>query len=412
MTEPDRVPDGGRHDEADRAAVQRPARSGELSGSVDWDRVVQVMTAVNGVWALPVLRALASGASRPGEILRVINADREPGSLLSLKVLLETLGRMTDDGLVHRVEVQRTVPRETHYWPTPRGHETLTDLSKLGAPDSKRGTFGMGHEDPPAPFGIDTTRPNPARVWNALIGGKDNYAADRAAVRDIVELMPKMPQAARLVRRFQTDAVQRLVADGARQFIDIGTGLPVAGAVHETAQQLAPETRVVYVDNDPLVLVHGRALLGSGYGSTALVEADVREPGKILAHAARTLDLDRPVAVVMMMILHFIPDSDDPWRIVQQLLDGLPAGSWLVIGHVGADIAPKTRETAATYNERSPLSVQPRSAAEVTRFFSQAGATLLPPGVVPLASWWPAEKLPIADSNAYVGIGRRPARQG
>jgi DNA-binding HxlR family transcriptional regulator len=406
MTEQDSELVEGLSEESGHADARRPAHA----WSVDWDRVVEVITAVNGAWALPILRALASGTSRPGEILRAINADREPGSLLSQKVMLETLGRMIEDGLVHRAEVQRTVPRETHYSLTPRGHAILTALSKLGAADSTRETPNLDYKDPPAPSGIDITRPNPARIWNALIGGKDNYAADRVAVREIVALMPKMPQAARLARRFQADAVRRLVADGARQFIDIGTGLPVAGAVHEIAQESAPEARVVYVDNDPMVQTHGRALLRSEHGATDLVEADIREPGKILADAARTLDMDRPVAVILMMILHFIPDADDPWGIVRHLLDGLPAGSWLVIGHVGADIAPRTSETTAAYNQRSPVSVQPRTAAEVTRFFTQAGAALLPPGLVPLAGWWPAENLPIEDSNAHVGIGRGPAQ--
>jgi DNA-binding HxlR family transcriptional regulator len=402
MTQPDSAPGEGRPEEGDPG--------GQSAGSVDWDRVAEVITAVNGAWALPILRALASGTSRPGEILRAVNAGRAPGGLLSPRVMLATLGRMAQDGLVRRVEVTRTVPRQTHYWPTPRGHAMLTDLGRLGAPDSTRGIPDMGYEDPVAPPGVDISRPNPARVWNALVGGKDNFAADRSAVDAIVELMPAMPEAARLARRFQNDAVQRLVAEGARQFLDIGTGLPSAGSVHETAQRLAPETRVVYVDNDPMVLAHARALLTSTpEGRCAYIDADVRDPGKILARAARTLDLGQPVAVIMMMILHFIADSEDPWGIVRHLLEGMPAGSWLVIGHVGADIAPQTAETTARYNERSPVPVHPRTSGEVTRFFTQAGAEIQPPGLVPLARWWPSENLPVQDSNAHVGIGRRTA---
>ena len=406
MTQPDGEP-GEAQREGDDHAIARPR--GQPAGTVDWDRVAEVLTAVNGAWALPILRASPPG--RPGRARSCAPLmPARTGSLLSSKMMLATLDRMAQDGLVSRVEVRRTVPRKTHYWPTPRGHEVLTDLGKLGAPDPTRGMPEMNHEEPLAPPGVDTSRPNPARVWNALVGGKDHFAADRAAVANIVSLMPTVPEAARLTRRFQADAIRRLVQEeGARQFLDIGTGLPSAGSVHETAQVLAPEARVVYVDNDPMVLAHGRALLRSNLGSTALVEADAREPEQILAHAARTLDLGQPVAIIMMMILHFIADSDDPWGIVQRLLEGLPGGSWLVIAHVAADIAPQTEETAARYNERSPVRVHPRTSEEVTRFFTQAGAEILPPGLVPLAHWWPSENLPKQDSNAYVGIGRRPA---
>jgi DNA-binding HxlR family transcriptional regulator len=411
MTEHAGGPGAGRREEDDQATA-RPGSGDQPASGVDWGRVGEVLDAVNGQWALPVLRTLASGVSRPGDQLRAINA--ESGGRLSPKVMFDTLGRLVQDGLISRTEVEGVVPREVHYWPTREGHAVLDDLSRVGEPDETRGWRpAMGYEDPPAPPGVDITVPSPARVWNALLGGKDNFAADRAAVRDIVALMPSMPAAARLTRRFQADAVQRLVEDwGVRQFIDIGTGLPVAGAVHETAQRLAPESRVVYVDNDPMVLAHGRALLRSSHGSTALVEADIRQPGKILAHASRTLDLEQPVAVTMLMILHFIPDSDDPWGIVRRLLDGIPGGSWLVMSHVGADIAPETPETTAKYNARSPVPVRPRSSGEITRFFTEAGATLLSPGLVPLARWWPAEELPTHESNAHVGIGRRPARRG
>jgi DNA-binding HxlR family transcriptional regulator len=409
MTQDSRPGEQGR-DEGGRAAARLHAPGAQPADSTDWDRVAEVVRAVNGTWRLDILRALASGASRPNEILYVINGGRAPGPL-HLKVMLETLREMVKDGLVNRFEGKRKVPREVYYWPTDKGDAILTELSWLGVRDS-RWRPGAALQDPPPPPGVDVAVPSPARIWNALVGGKDHFAVDRAVVREIVPLMPGMPKAARLARRFQRDAVQGLVGDGARQFIDIGTGLPVAGAVHEVAWQTAPDTRVVYVDNDPMVLSHGRALLASGNGATSLVEADVREPGKILAQAARTLDMGRPVAVIMMMILHFLADSDDPWGIVRELLDGLPAGSWLVISHVGADIAPETGETAAVYNEKSPVSVQPRSAAEVTRFFTQAGAELQAPGLVPLARWWPAEDLPVADSNAHVGIGRRAPAVG
>jgi DNA-binding HxlR family transcriptional regulator len=387
-----------------------PAPGEQLASDVDWERVAEVLAAVNGMWAVPILRTLASGVSRPGDLLRAINVECD--GRLSSKVMFETLGRLTEDGLVRRVEVQGAVPRETHYWPTRDGHGLLNELSKLGTPDPASPS-ATGHADPVPPPGIDTSTPNTARVWNALIGGKDHFAADREALRAVLEEMPSLAEAARLVRRFQADAVRRLTELGWRQFLDIGTGLPVAGAVHEVAQRLAPESRVVHVDNDPQVLAHGRALLRSSpEGSTIVLEADIRQPGQILAHAAETLDLRQPVAVITMMILHFLPDADDPWGIVKRLMDGIPGSAALVIGHAGADIAPGPAQAAAEkYNERSPASLRLRSHNEVARFFSEAGLEMLKPGLVPLAQWWPAEDLP-QDANGYVGIGWRPTRQG
>jgi DNA-binding HxlR family transcriptional regulator len=301
-------------EENDPAAARIPAPSGQQPASgmdwdgVDWERVEEVLGAVTGVWMVPILRTLASGVSRPTDLLRVINA--ESGGRLNRKVMYETLHRMVQDGLVSRVEVEGSIPRRTDYWPThDKGHVILNRLSKLGAPDSAKARWlVMGSEAPPAPSGVDTSRPNAARVWNALLGGKDNYEADRLAMQAFLAEMPSLPEAARLARRFQADAIDRLVTEhGVRQFLDIGTGLPSAGAVHETAQRIAPESRVVYVDNDPQVLVHARALLrGSLPESTAVVGADIREPDRILAQAAETLDLKLPVAVITMMILHFI----------------------------------------------------------------------------------------------------------
>jgi hypothetical protein len=267
----------------------------------------------------------------------------------------------------------------------------------------------MGHEDPPAPPGVDITRPSPARVWNALLGGKDNFESDRKAMDAVVEVMPGVAEAARLTRRVLNDAVRMLIDRGVRQFLDIGTGLPVAGAVHEVAQQLAPESRVVYVDNDPLVLVHATALLRSSpEGACAYVNADLREPGAILARAAETLDFGKPVAIVMMMILHFLSDDDDPWGVVSRLMQGISADRYLIIGHSGTDITPGPAAAAASrYNERSPVSIWLRPAPEIARFFTEAGLQMLPPGLVPIAGWWPGEEDLPKDANAHVGIGWR-----
>ncbi len=411
----------GPGDEGDPAAGRVPAPGGQPAGEVDWagvdwDQVDEVLADVAGVWTAKILRTLASGVSRPGDLRRVINAsNKKSDGTLSRKVMHETLDRMVQKGLVSRTEVQGAVPRRTYYWPTrDKGHLILNRVSRIGAPDSTRTRwFDMGSEDPPAPPGVDTSTPHIARIWNALLGGKDHFEADRLAMEAFLAEMPSLPEAARLARRFQADAIRRLITEhGVRQFLDIGTGLPSAGAVHETAQLLAPESRVVYVDNDPEVLVHARALLkGSSPGSTAVVDADIREPAKILARAAETLDLGQPVAVIVMMILHFIPDTDDPWGIVRHLMQGVTGPAYLVLGHAGADIAPESAQAAAArYNESSPTSLRLRSRDAVQRFFDAAGLEMLPPGLVPLARWWPDETLP-QDANGYVGIGRRPARE-
>jgi DNA-binding HxlR family transcriptional regulator len=393
-------------EEDDQAATRPPGPGGHAASGVDWDRVAEVLAAVNGVWAVPVLRHLATGVSRPTDLLMAINTESD--SRLSSKILFETLGRLSAYGLVNRRQVNGW-PRETHYWLTGAGHRILSEISKIGAPNS--GWLPMGHDDPPAPPGIDITRASPARVWNYTIGGKDHFAADREAADAVLAVMPSLAVTARLTRRFQADAVRRLLDRGVRQFLDIGTGLPVAGAIHEIAQRAAPESRVVYVDNDPLVLAHARALLSSSpEGACTYLNADLREPGKILAHAAQTLDLAQPTAVFLLMILHFIPDEENPWGIVRRLMDGMNGDGYLVIGHAGADIdAASSRAASEEYNARSPAPVRLRSHDEVARFFTEAGAIVLEPGLVSLADWWPAEDELPSEVNGHVGIGWRPA---
>jgi len=175
---------------------------------------------------------------------------------------------------------------------------------------------------------LDTSVPNPARIWNYWVGGKDNFAADREAADKVLEAMPAMPLIARLVRRFLIDVVYQLADEyGIRQFLDIGTGLPTADNTHDVAQRAAPESRIVYVDHDPVVLSHAQALLtSSAEGETDYLLADLRDTGTILAEAARTLDFRQPVAVMLIAVLHFIPDGDDPYGIVKQLMDAVPTG--------------------------------------------------------------------------------------
>jgi hypothetical protein len=265
---------------------------------------------------------------------------------------------------------------------------------------------------PPLPSrrDFDTTVAHPARVWDYWLGGKDNFAADRDAAERVLEVMPLIAPIARAGRAFLAAAVHYLAAGmGIRQFLDIGTGLPTSNNTHEVAQQVGPESHVVYVDNDPIVLTHARALLTSdARGATAYVDADLRDTGKILAEARNTLDFDRPVALMLLHVLHFIPDGDEPWGIVAELLAPLPPGSYLVVSHASSDIrADGLSDATQRYNRSSAVSIHGRSQAEVTRFFD--GTDLVEPGVVPLGQWRPG---PLGDSPSrglptWTGVARK-----
>jgi hypothetical protein len=263
------------------------------------------------------------------------------------------------------------------------------------------------------PPDAEITGPNPARMWNYWLGGTDNFAADRAAGDRVIDALPTMPLVARGARGFLIGAVSQLVADhGIRQFIDIGSGLPAADNTHEVAQRVAADARVVYVDHDPVVAEHGRRLLASGDGSTEIVLADLRDTDAILAAAGRTLDLRQPVAVLLIAVLHFIPDGDDPYAIVGRLMAALPAGSYLVIGHGASDIEPAAAaELTRRYNELSPVKIRLRTRAEILPFFDQLAP--VGPGLVPLAQWQgdraaagPAAG-PASGLVGYVGIARK-----
>jgi O-methyltransferase involved in polyketide biosynthesis len=259
--------------------------------------------------------------------------------------------------------------------------------------------------------GFDASVPNPARMWNYWVGGKDNFAADRQAAEQVLEVMPSLPLIARLARRFLIDAVHRLAAGhGVRQFLDIGTGLPTADNTHDVAQQAAPQSKIVYVDNDPVVLTHARALLTSSpEGETDYIPADLRDTAAILSGAARTLDFSQPVAVLLIAVLHFIPDADDPYAIVARLMDAVPSGSYLVIAHAARDIQiGAIAEMTRRYNELSPVPVTPRTSEQVARFFD--GLEVIEPGVVPIRHWWAPEADAGADNGlaGYCGIGRKP----
>ncbi|MFD0821414.1 SAM-dependent methyltransferase [Micromonospora zhanjiangensis] len=264
---------------------------------------------------------------------------------------------------------------------------------------------------------LDTSVMHPARRYNYWLGGKDNFAADRESAEQIASVYPAVRTAARENRAFLRRAVRFLVEEaGVRQFLDVGTGIPSADNTHEVAQALAPEARIVYVDNDPMVLVHARALLtSSSAGATAYLDADLRDPTGILEHPdlREMLDLDRPVALMLIAVVHFMSDEDRPYDLVARLLDALPSGSYLAMTHFTADLLPREvveRSAAAVAAGHYKPDGTARSRAEVGRF--DAGLDLVEPGIVPVAEWRPevpAEQRPArADASIYGLVARKP----
>jgi O-methyltransferase involved in polyketide biosynthesis len=263
----------------------------------------------------------------------------------------------------------------------------------------------------PGAVTFDTSVPSPARVWNYWIGGKDNFAADRAAAEAVTVANPVQPTIARTARRFLVNVVQLLTEQyGVRQFLDIGSGLPTADNTHEVAQRVAPDSRVVYVDNDPVVLAHARALLTSTpEGKTDFILADLRDPETIRTQAARTLDFSQPIAIVLIGVLHFVDEDADPYAIVARLIDAVAVGSYLVIGHAASDVrSPGVQRGYQAYNERSPVKITPRSRPQIDRLL--AGLEPVGPGVVTLGQWFEAGQLggDGADLVGYTGIMRKP----
>jgi hypothetical protein len=229
---------------------------------------------------------------------------------------------------------------------------------------------------------------HPARVYGYWLGGKDHYLADRMAAEEVIRRRPQVVDGARANRAFLSRAVRYLAGRrGVRQFVDIGCGLPAPGSTHEVAQAIAQQCRVVYVDNDLLVLSHARALLASTpEGACAHIDADLRDPETILGKAAQTLDLAQPTAVLLLAVVHFLPDSDDPVGIVAALAAGLAPGSFIAISHLTADFAPDAVSSGvAAYNALVPAGITARSHAQVTALFG--GLSLIAPGVVPVAEW-------------------------
>jgi hypothetical protein len=265
---------------------------------------------------------------------------------------------------------------------------------------------------PPAPPEIDTSVPHSARIWNYWLGGKDNYPVDREAGDQFGAVFPGIVDVTRASRQFLNRAVRFLAGEvEIRQFLDIGTGLPTAENTHEVAQRVAPESRIVYVDNDPVVLIHARALLSSsGEGRTAYVDADLQDPDRILDAAAETLDFTRPNALMLMGILGHVTDDDEARSIVKRLLDALASGSHLVLCD-GTDTNPAGVAAQEQYNRSGAVPYRLRSPAQLTGFFD--GLELVEPGVVSVSRWRPD---PAADAvgglpaavDAFGGVGRKP----
>jgi hypothetical protein len=267
--------------------------------------------------------------------------------------------------------------------------------------------------DPPggqAGLAFDTTTPHPARIYNYWLGGKDNFEADREAARAAMAANPGIVADVRANRAFLARVVRYLASEcGVRQFLDIGTGLPTENNTHDVAQAAAPAAKIVYVDNDPIVLVHAHALLTSSpEGATAYVKADVRNTPAILEEASETLDFTEPVALLLLIILHLIPDGDDPYGIVARLVRALPGGSYLVIAHPASDIRPaEMAEMTRRVNQRmSGPGATMRDRDAIGRFFE--GLDLLEPGIVQPQQWRPGGMLGPPQVTAWCGVARKP----
>jgi S-adenosyl methyltransferase len=260
--------------------------------------------------------------------------------------------------------------------------------------------------DEDLPF--DSTVAHPARVYDYWLGGKDNFAADREAGDEVLRAKPSIRQNVRANRAFLGRSVRFLAAEaGVRQFLDIGTGIPAAGNTHEVALGVDPDSRVVYVDNDLMVLRHAQALLTSSTGTVAYLDMDARDTDKILAAAADTLDFSQPVAVMLIATLQLIPDCDDPGRLVADLMAAVPPGSYLAITHPASDVAPDASARASkAYNETVATPQTRRSRDEVARFFT--GLDLVEPGLVQLAEWRPAAGDHPAPTSGYGAVARKP----
>ncbi|MEY7976284.1 SAM-dependent methyltransferase [Streptomyces pilosus] len=262
------------------------------------------------------------------------------------------------------------------------------------------------------PVEIDTSRPHPARMYDWYLGGKDNYPVDEAMGRQMLALDSRVPVMARVNRAFMQRATRWLAGRGVRQFLDIGTGIPTEPNLHQVAQRVVPDARVVYCDNDPIVLAHAAALLrGTDEGTTEYLQADARDPDAILAGARKVLDFDRPIALSLVALLHFVPDEDGAHELVRRLLAPLPPGSHLVLTHATADFTPEESAAATAKLKAAGVTLALRSRAEFGRFFD--GLDLVPPGISIPHEWHPELGEPVPGQSdgvipGYGAVARKP----
>jgi hypothetical protein len=261
---------------------------------------------------------------------------------------------------------------------------------------------------PPPEF--DTGVPHSARMYDYWLGGKDHFAADRQMGEMFLQRIPTLRTMAKENRNFVGRATAYLADQGVRQFLDIGTGIPTSPNLHETAQAIAPEARVVYVDNDPVVLAHARALMRStDEGATAYIDADLRDPEKILRapDLLRVLDLSQPVALMVIAVLMLVGDDEDPWAIMARLRDALPSGSYLALTHPTGDFDPVAMGDVTAFAAQGGMTFRPRGRDDVARFFGDW--ELVDPGVVPVLSWQPSNPVDDIHSAYYwAGVARKP----
>jgi SAM-dependent methyltransferase len=257
---------------------------------------------------------------------------------------------------------------------------------------------------------LDPKVPNVARMYDYMLGGKENYASDRAAVDKLIELEPAVPRFARLNREFLGRAVRFVASQGVSQFLDVGAGLPTQQSVHEVARAINPDSRIVYVDNDPVVLAHSRALLGE-VPNVAFVQGDIREPAGILGSSEirNMLDFGRPICVLFLAILHFVRDAEDPAGVVATFLDALAPGSYLIMSHGTAhgaqpDIVAASRDARRVY-DNATAQIAFREPAEVARFLD--GFSLVEPGLVHISQWRPPEPLAYEFDGFLAAVGRK-----
>jgi hypothetical protein len=260
-----------------------------------------------------------------------------------------------------------------------------------------------------APSGIDIEQPSAARLYDYYLGGFHNFEVDREMGRRVVEAWPEVPLLAQENRAFLKRSVRYLVGQGVEQFLDLGSGIPTVGNVHEVAQGLAPQTRVVYVDNDPVAVAHSRSILGED-PRTAVVQADARDPESILAHpdVTRTLDLARPVGILMVALLHFVSAEENPTSVIGRFLGAVAPGSYLALSHATADHDPVAAEQLVRLYQKTKTPVTMRSRAEVEALLE--GFDLVEPGVVYLPQWRPDPGRPVEQDpspfSMFAGVGR------